>query len=60
MPERPRSEGYGLRAMRRNLREHGGSLRMGRSRLGGAKSLISIPLATPRQTLTDSDVLTTP
>lgn len=45
MPAKRRAEGYGLRAMRRNLYEHGGLLRIGKSARGGTKYLISFPLA---------------
>lgn len=38
------TEGYGLRAMRRNLGEHGCSLRIGKSRRGGTRTVIVVPL----------------
>lgn len=44
MPVKRGIEGYGLRAMRRNLAEIGGILRIGRSARGGTRYLISVPL----------------
>lgn len=41
---RRRSPGYGLAAVRRAAREHGGSLRVERVRTGGTKVVLSLPV----------------
>lgn len=50
LPQRQPVEGYGLRSVRRNLRACGGCLRLGKSRHGGTRSLISVPIASDHST----------